>query len=62
MTGRVVLITGAGGGIGAATARTIAAAGGQVVLHDVQPERVDSLAAELALGAPRAYERPAALT
>jgi NAD(P)-dependent dehydrogenase (short-subunit alcohol dehydrogenase family) len=47
MTGRVVLITGAGGGIGAATARTIAAAGGQVVLHDVQPERVEGLATEL---------------
>jgi 3-oxoacyl-[acyl-carrier protein] reductase len=35
LEGRVVLVTGAGGGIGAATARTIAGAGGQLVLHDI---------------------------
>ena len=34
-SGRVVLVTGAAGGIGSATARTIAAAGGDVVLHDL---------------------------
>jgi NAD(P)-dependent dehydrogenase (short-subunit alcohol dehydrogenase family) len=37
-TGRTVLITGAAGGIGAATARTIAAAGGGLVLHDLRRE------------------------
>ena len=36
-SGRVVLVTGAAGGIGSATARTLAAAGGDVVLHDLGP-------------------------
>jgi 3-oxoacyl-[acyl-carrier protein] reductase len=35
-TNRVVLVTGAAGGIGAATARTIARCGGEVVLHDAR--------------------------
>jgi 3-oxoacyl-[acyl-carrier protein] reductase len=35
LTDRVVLVTGAAGGIGAATARTVARAGGYVVLHDL---------------------------
>ena len=47
MRDRVVLITGAGGGIGAATARTIATAGGRVVLHEVLADRVTDLAREL---------------
>jgi 3-oxoacyl-[acyl-carrier protein] reductase len=37
-TGRTALITGAAGGIGAATARTIVAGGGGVVLHDLRRE------------------------
>jgi 3-oxoacyl-[acyl-carrier protein] reductase len=41
---RVVLVTGASGGIGAATARTIVECGGDVVLHDV---RTDGRLAEL---------------
>jgi 3-oxoacyl-[acyl-carrier protein] reductase len=44
-SGKVVLITGAAGGIGAATSRTIAAAGGAVVLHDLRAP--DTLADEL---------------
>jgi 3-oxoacyl-[acyl-carrier protein] reductase len=35
MTERVVFITGAAGGIGSATARALASAGAQVVLHDL---------------------------
>jgi NAD(P)-dependent dehydrogenase (short-subunit alcohol dehydrogenase family) len=34
LTGRIVLITGAAGGIGSATARTLAHAGATVVIHD----------------------------
>ncbi len=48
---RTVLITGAGGAIGSATARTIARAGGRVVLHDVRAASVEALAAELGAGA-----------
>jgi len=44
-SGKVVLITGAAGGIGAATARTIVRAGGAVVLHDVRAP--EALAHEL---------------
>jgi 3-oxoacyl-[acyl-carrier protein] reductase len=35
MTGRIVLITGAAGGIGSATARLLAGAGAHVALHDL---------------------------
>lgn len=38
LTGKVLLITGAGRGIGAACARAAAAAGAEVVLHDVRAE------------------------
>ena len=45
---RVVLITGAAGGIGAATARTLAAEGAAVVVHDLRTEgRLSELAEEL---------------
>jgi 3-oxoacyl-[acyl-carrier protein] reductase len=48
LTERVVLVTGAAGGIGAATARTITRLGGRVVLHELRAEgRVRELAAEL---------------
>jgi 3-oxoacyl-[acyl-carrier protein] reductase len=43
--GRVVLLTGAAGGIGSATARTLAALGAGVVLHDL---RLDGALADLA--------------
>jgi 3-oxoacyl-[acyl-carrier protein] reductase len=48
---RIVLITGAGGAIGSATARTISRAGGRVLLHDVRADSVVALAAELGPGA-----------
>jgi NAD(P)-dependent dehydrogenase (short-subunit alcohol dehydrogenase family) len=48
LTDRVVLITGAAGGIGAATARTVAGRGGYVVVHDVRTDgHLGALADEL---------------
>jgi NAD(P)-dependent dehydrogenase (short-subunit alcohol dehydrogenase family) len=44
---RVVLVTGAAGGIGSAVARGLVAAGGSVVLHDVDQDGVEQLANEL---------------
>jgi NAD(P)-dependent dehydrogenase (short-subunit alcohol dehydrogenase family) len=43
----VVLITGGARGIGAATARAIAAKGGRLILTDIDQEPLDELAAEL---------------
>ena len=47
LTDRVVLVTGAGGGIGSATARTLAGAGATVVIHDVTAAALAPLAEEL---------------
>jgi len=44
---RVALITGAAGGIGSATARTIVGAGGMVVIHDMPGPALAALGAEL---------------
>ena len=44
---RVVLITGAAGGIGSATAKTLAEQGAQVLVHDVNADAVNALAAEI---------------
>ncbi|MEW9899846.1 SDR family NAD(P)-dependent oxidoreductase [Chitinivorax sp. PXF-14] len=46
LNGKVVLITGAAGGIGAATARELYALGANLVLTDMQQAAVDKLAAE----------------
>ncbi|MET8989601.1 SDR family oxidoreductase [Nonomuraea wenchangensis] len=46
----VVIVSGAGGGIGAATARECAAAGTSVLLTDQRVEHVERLAAELRAG------------
>lgn len=47
LTGRVVLITGAAGGLGQAQARRLAAAGARVVLADIVPGPIKALADEL---------------
>jgi NAD(P)-dependent dehydrogenase (short-subunit alcohol dehydrogenase family) len=63
IAGRVVAITGAGRGIGAATARALHAAGAIVVLGDLDAELVRQLAAELdRAGAGRAFAGPLDVT
>jgi 3-oxoacyl-[acyl-carrier protein] reductase len=44
---RVVLVTGAAGGIGSAIARTLVGANGRVIVHDLDGEATDRLAGEL---------------
>jgi len=51
-SGRVVLITGAASGMGAATTREFQAAGATVVMVDRNEEKVQQLAGELKLDAP----------
>jgi 3-oxoacyl-[acyl-carrier protein] reductase len=51
LAGRVVLLTGAGGGIGQATARTLASAGATVLLHDVRLDAIKALKDELSASA-----------
>jgi NAD(P)-dependent dehydrogenase (short-subunit alcohol dehydrogenase family) len=46
-TGRTIIVTGAGSGIGRATATRIANEGGRVIATDVVPERLDALRGEL---------------
>jgi NAD(P)-dependent dehydrogenase (short-subunit alcohol dehydrogenase family) len=47
VTGRAVVITGAGSGIGAALARRLAAAGDRLVLNDLDPAAVTEVAASI---------------
>lgn len=53
---RVAIITGAGSGIGRATARRFVAEGASVVLNDVEPAYLEELAGELPEGSSRAVE------
>ena len=50
LSGKVALITGAGSGLGEATARRFTAEGARVVLADVQDHRIRALADELGGG------------
>jgi NADP-dependent 3-hydroxy acid dehydrogenase YdfG len=47
MNGKTVLITGAARGIGAESARRLHAKGANVALAGLEPDRLESLAAEL---------------
>lgn len=46
-SGKVVVITGAGSGIGAALARRVSGLGGQVCVADLDPEKAKAVAAEI---------------
>jgi 3-oxoacyl-[acyl-carrier protein] reductase len=47
LSGRIMLITGAAGGIGSATARTLVRAGASLIIHDVAPPALKALGDEL---------------
>ncbi|MEU5865283.1 bifunctional aldolase/short-chain dehydrogenase [Nonomuraea sp. NPDC047529] len=61
LAGRVALITGAGSGIGAATARRLAAEGACVVLADRDLGAAEKVAAEIGAGAYRASDAAVAV-
>lgn len=62
LTGKVVLLTGAAGGIGAATAQVLRARGATVFLTDISPTALEALQSELAALPGQGAARAADLT
>ena len=58
LTGRRALITGAGQGVGLATAHALAQAGAEILVNDIRPEQADTAVAELGAAGGRGVAVP----
>jgi NAD(P)-dependent dehydrogenase (short-subunit alcohol dehydrogenase family) len=54
LAGKVAFVTGAAGGIGAATARRLAREGASVAINDAKPDGLDAVAADIEAGSAKA--------
>ena len=61
-SGRVVIVTGAGGGLGAAHARTLAAEGAAVLVNDINLEAANTVVAEIVAAGGRAVTNQSDIT
>jgi 3-oxoacyl-[acyl-carrier protein] reductase len=50
LSGKTAIVTGSGAGIGAAIAQALAACGAQVVVNDLNPDRADTITAQIQSG------------
>jgi meso-butanediol dehydrogenase/(S,S)-butanediol dehydrogenase/diacetyl reductase len=62
LAGRIAIITGAGSGIGAASARLFASHGATVVVNDIDPRAATAVAEEIAARGGRALAHPTDVT